>query len=161
MFNTSNSFKSAIFDPQKGGVFWPPPFSRFFLEFFPKLSKIHVSRFLLNAWSLWTLLCRCRCITREFYLLLDWPSITITLPLHSTLSIPCHLRISRSSFDSSWKTPSDPITPHFSFTRSSQSNACLLRATADTRSCPNRGVYPLLLSSKEVCPWSSITLHSR
>lgn len=62
MFNTSDSFKSVIFDP-KIRVFWGGPrgslFSRFFLEFSLKFSKIQVSRFLLNAWSLWTRLCRC------------------------------------------------------------------------------------------------------
>jgi hypothetical protein len=103
VFNTSDSFKSTFFDP-KNGVFWGGPrgvpFSRFFLHFFPKLSKNFVSRFLLNARSLWTLLCRCNWVTLECYLhpWLTFDYTHFTPSLNARVPSPVHL--SRSSFDS-------------------------------------------------------------
>ena len=59
------------------------------------------------------------CITLECYLLRYWPSITLTLPLHSLLAshVLCSYHVHPSTLTR--KTTSDPITPHFSFTRSS------------------------------------------
>lgn len=125
MFNSSDSFKSVVFDPKNGsfwGVFLTPPISRFFLHFSPKLSKTFVSRFLLNAWSLWTLLCRC-------YMSHTWvlSSSLIERRLRSLLAPSLNVSNSHVIFHIfhvhpstlTRKTTSDPITPHFSFTRSS------------------------------------------
>lgn len=87
-----------------GGGSRKPPFSRFFRWFSPKLSKSKVSRFLLNAWSLWTRLC---C----WYMHHTWVlSSSVNDPRLRSLStpsllrcLPMSLRISRSSFDSDTK----------------------------------------------------------
>lgn len=102
------------------------------------------------------------CITLECYhrplMTLDYAHFR---PRHFYAVFPCHCVYHVPPSTLTRKTTSDPITPHFSFTRSSHSNACLLRATADTRSCPTGGCTPTyFIFDKEVCPWSSITFHA-
>jgi hypothetical protein len=79
--------------------------------------------------------------------LLDWTSITLTsCPFTQCFEFPCHFsHFSRSSFDSDTKNNVRPDYSSFFVHSLKWPYACLLRATADTRSCPNRGVYPLLL----------------
>ena len=146
MFNTSDSFKSVIFDPQKRSFWGGSPetpifsiFSRIFSKIF-KNTKFHDFCLTLDLFE--HAYVAVTCITLECYL----PPLMTVDYAHSTPSLnavvpsPCVYHVHPSTLTR--KTTSDPITPHFSFTRSSHSNACLLRATADTRSCPTGGCTP-------------------
>ena len=139
-----------------------PHFLDFFADFLQNYQKSKVSRFLLNAWSLWTRLC-CWYMHHTWVLSssVNDPRLRSLSPRHFYAVFPCHCVYHVPPSTLTRKTTSDPITPHFSFTRSSHSNACLLRATADTRSCPTGGCTPTyFIFDKEVCPWSSITFHA-
>lgn len=147
----------------KFGFFWGVPggsiFLDFFSNFFQNYQKFNVSRFLLNAWSLWTL--RCRRYMHHTWVLSP-PLLTVDYA-HSTPSltarVPCPVQLSRSSFDSDTKNNVRPDYSSF-FVHSLKSLLCMPPPRYSWHSVmPNRGMYPYLLHlHEEVCPWSSITL---
>jgi hypothetical protein len=131
--------------PKKGHFRGGPQgslFLDFFSNFFKNFRKFKFHDFCLTLDLFEHSYVAVTCITLECYL----PPLMTVDYAHSTPSLnavvpsPCVYHVHPSTLTR--KTTSDPITPHFSFTRSSHSNACLLRATADTRSCPTGGCTP-------------------